>query len=208
MTFRPTPAPLRWPQQSGGGGFGSGGGGTVWAAFRNAGPGPLVWDGEPVLRGPYDPSTVEAQLKAARAALSASGGDNDSGGDDGGSLLGVAGAVLSGGSDPDDDGEGTPDMVESLTDGSDPDDDASTPLSDAQPFDYQPNTPSDGDVDELAGGEGTPRNNQAQNKQTNDVARILGLTPSQSWRLHDEISGEGLGFHDLMERAKDMFDLW
>jgi hypothetical protein len=78
MTFRPTPAPLRWPAASGGSGFGSGSG-TTWAAFRNAGPGPLVWEGEPVLRGPYDPSTVEAQLKAARAALSASSNDNDSG---------------------------------------------------------------------------------------------------------------------------------
>ncbi|MEM5436177.1 hypothetical protein [Paraburkholderia diazotrophica] len=207
MTFRPTPAPLRWPAASGGGGFGRGGG-TVWAAFRNAGPGPLVWDGEPVLRGPYDPSTVEAQLKAARAALSVSGGDSDSGGDDGGGLIGVAEAVLGGGSEPDDDDDGTLDVAESSTDGSDAGDDTSTPLSDAQPFDYQPNTPSDDDVDELAGSEGTPRNNQAQNKQTDDVARILGLTPSQSRRLHDEISGEGLGFHEIMERAKDMFDLW
>ncbi|SEK10430.1 hypothetical protein SAMN05192539_10485 [Paraburkholderia diazotrophica] len=82
MTFRPAPAPLRWPPTSGGGGFCSGGG-TVWAAFRNAGPGPLIWDGEPVLRGPYDPSTVEAQLKAARAALS------EGNSDDGDSLPGV-----------------------------------------------------------------------------------------------------------------------
>ena len=80
-------------------------------------------------------------------------------------------------------------------------------LGDAQPFEYQPDTLSD-QVIELAGSQGTPGNNQAQNKQTNDIARILRLTPSQSRQLHDEISGEGLGYHEIMERAKDMFNLW
>ncbi|WP_181916712.1 hypothetical protein [Paraburkholderia sp. BL27I4N3] len=54
---------------------------------------------------------------------------------------------------------------------------------------------------------GTPANNQAQNKQTDDIARILRLNPRQIRQLHDEISGEGLGFHEIMERAKDMFNL-
>ncbi|SEI55472.1 hypothetical protein [Paraburkholderia diazotrophica] len=152
MTFRPTPAPLRWPAASGGGVFGSGGG-TTWAVFRNAGPGPLVWDGEPVLRGPYDPSTVEAQLKAARAALSTAS-RNDDGGDDGLSLPGafeaVAGTVLGGDSGPNDGGDGTSDLAKSLTDGSDADVETSTPLSDAQPFEYSADQLS-GDTTELAG---------------------------------------------------------
>ncbi|SIT45990.1 conserved hypothetical protein [Paraburkholderia piptadeniae] len=141
MTFRPTPAPLRWPPTSGGGGFGRGGG-TMWAAFRNAGPGPLIWDGEPVLRGPYDPSTVEAQLKAARAALSA--GSSDDGGSLSSVVEAVAGSVLGGDSDTDDDdGDGTPDMAESLADDVGTDDDASTPLGDGQPFEYGPDAASD-----------------------------------------------------------------
>lgn len=151
MTFRPTPAPLRWQAASGGGGFGSGGG-TTWAAFRNARPGPLVWDGEPVLRGPYDPATWESQLKAARAAMAS--GSSENGDDDDSNLPGVvdavAGAVLGVGSDPDDDdGDGTPDMAESLMDGSDAVDDTST-LSDAQPFEYSADQLS-GDPTELAG---------------------------------------------------------
>lgn len=64
-----------------------------------------------------------------------------------------------------------------------------------------------GNAEELAGSEGTPRNNQAQNKQTDDIARVLRLSPRQARQLHDEISGEGLGFHQKMERAKDMFNL-
>jgi hypothetical protein len=126
QTFRPAPAPLRWPPTSGGGRLGSGGR-TVWAAFRNAGPGPLIWDGEPVLRGSYDPSTQEAQLKAARAAMAAALPDV---------VEAVASAALGGGSELDDDGDGMPDMAKSLTDGSDAGDETSTPLGDAQPFEY------------------------------------------------------------------------
>jgi hypothetical protein len=123
MTFRPTPAPLRWPSAAGGGRFGNGGG-TMWAAFRNAGPGPLMWDGEPVLRGPYDPSTQEAQLKAARAAIAAGGF----------TLLDAAeeaAVATPGGDPPDEDESGDDALAESMVDGSD---DTSTPLSDAQPF--------------------------------------------------------------------------
>ncbi|WP_254905769.1 hypothetical protein [Paraburkholderia youngii] len=80
-------------------------------------------------------------------------------------------------------------------------------LDNAQAFEYTPHA-KNGDVVELAGSQGTPRNNQAQNRQTDDVARILRLTPGQSRQLHDEISGQGLGFHEIMERAKDMFNLW
>ncbi|MGF6966957.1 hypothetical protein OKW43_003985 [Paraburkholderia sp. WC7.3g] len=84
---------------------------------------------------------------------------------------------------------------------------ASTLLGDAQPFEYRPDMP-DVDAVQIAGSQGTPRNNQAQNKQTDDIARILRLTPGQSRQLHDEITGQGLGFHEIMERAKDMFNLW
>ncbi|WP_227246564.1 hypothetical protein [Paraburkholderia caribensis] len=69
---RPDCAPERWASSSSGlgnaGGFGRG----KWAAFVDAGPGPLALNGEPVLRGPYDPATREAQLKAAWAEMAAS----------------------------------------------------------------------------------------------------------------------------------------
>ncbi|SEJ99127.1 hypothetical protein [Paraburkholderia diazotrophica] len=137
MTFRPTPAPLRWPSASGGGGFGSSGG-TVWAAFRNAGPGPLIWEGEPVLRGPYDPSTQEAQLKAARAAMAASAGCSDGGFN----LLDVAEAMavatLRGDSAEDECSDDA--LVENMVDSSG---NTSTPLGDAQPF--EPGDSADSD---------------------------------------------------------------
>jgi hypothetical protein len=43
--------------------------------------------------------------------------------------------------------------------------------------------------------------------------RVVGCHPVTPWpkqsrQLHDEISGEGLGFHEILERAKDMFNLW
>ncbi|MEX3933514.1 hypothetical protein AB4Y32_17195 [Paraburkholderia phymatum] len=137
MTFRPTPAPLRWLSTSGGGGFGSSGG-TVWAAFRNAGPGPLVWNGKPVLRGPYDPSTQEAQLKAARAAMAASAAYSGDGFDLGD--VAEAAAVATLGDDLDED-EGTVDaLAEYIVDSSD---DTSTPLGDAQPFDLGDSLDSD-----------------------------------------------------------------
>jgi len=84
---------------------------------------------------------------------------------------------------------------------------AATPFGDAPPFEYQPDRP-DAEVVQLAGGEGMPRNNQAQNRQTRDVVRVLGLNQDQAQQLHREVSGEGLGYHEIMERAKDMFNLW
>ncbi|MBC8727947.1 hypothetical protein [Paraburkholderia sp. UCT2] len=84
----------------------------------------------------------------------------------------------------------------------------STLLGNVQPFDYQPDVPI-GNAMELAGSEGRPRNNFAQNKQTNDVARVLRLTPDQAQQLHYELGSEPpMGFHEIMERAKDMFNLW
>jgi len=82
-------------------------------------------------------------------------------------------------------------------------------LGNAQPFGYKPLDAPNGDVEQVAGSNGRPGNNQAQNKQTNDVARILRLTPDQSRLLHDELDREPpMGFHGIMERAKDMFNLW
>lgn len=79
-----------------------------------------------------------------------------------------------------------------------------TSLGNAQPFEYQSSSP-DGDGVLLAGAEGTPGNNQAQNKQFKAVVNALGLDKNQARLLHEEISGEGLGFHEIMERAQDMF---
>ncbi|MBC8747162.1 MULTISPECIES: hypothetical protein [Paraburkholderia] len=80
-------------------------------------------------------------------------------------------------------------------------------LANAKPFEYIPD-PVSGVVDVLAGGEGMPGNNQAQNRQTRDVATALGLNKNQAQQLHREIGGRGLGYHEIMERAKDMFNLW
>jgi hypothetical protein len=146
---RPSPAPERWPASSGGG-FRSAlaDGGTKWAAFANAGPGPLMYDGEPVLRGPYDPSTWEAQLKAARAALRVSRDDGDDG-----DLAGVAGVaagtMLGSDFDPEDGGD-THGLAESTADGfAESVTGDSLPLGDAEPFEYQPDSPG-GDSFDIA----------------------------------------------------------
>jgi hypothetical protein len=55
------------------------------------------------------------------------------------------------------------------------------------------------------GTEGMSRNNQAQNRQTDDVVRIPRLTPSQRRELHEAISGQNYGFHDVLEIARDLF---
>lgn len=85
-----------------------------------------------------------------------------------------------------------------------PEADLATPLGDAEPLQYSEDSPS-GDTIQLAGGEGMPGNNQAQNKQFRAVVKALGLSPDQARRLHDEISGEGLGYHEMLERGQDMF---
>ncbi len=82
--------------------------------------------------------------------------------------------------------------------------DLNTPLGGVQPFEYTPDALS-GNVVDLAGGEGTPGNNQAQNKQFKAVVKAIGLDQRQARQLHEEISGEGLGYHEIMERAQDMF---
>jgi uncharacterized protein RhaS with RHS repeats len=58
----------------------------------------------------------------------------------------------------------------------------------------------------VAGGEGAPGNNQAQNKQFRDIVNQLGLTPAQQRLLHDEISGQNMRYHEILQTARDMFD--
>ncbi|WP_081765258.1 PAAR domain-containing protein [Robbsia andropogonis] len=82
--------------------------------------------------------------------------------------------------------------------------DAQTPLGGAEAFEYpSPSVDRDGFL--MAGAEGTPGNNQAQNKQFNAVVKQLGLDKRQARLLHEDITGENLGYHEIMERAQDMF---
>jgi hypothetical protein len=142
---------------------------------------PLDANGFFVDRTPYVP------------VASVSGAARSSGGTD---WLGVveaaAGAVLG--------GSGTLAVVDSFADG-----DESTPLGDAQPFDYRPDELSD-DTEELAAGDGRPGNNQAQNKQFRAVVKALGLNQDQARQLHDDIQDDDeMDFHGLMDRAQDLF---
>lgn len=52
---------------------------------------------------------------------------------------------------------------------------------------------------------GTPKSNQAQNRQTDAIARLLKLTPKQQRQLHDELSGKGYSYQKILEIAKNMF---
>ncbi|MGF6305366.1 MULTISPECIES: class I SAM-dependent rRNA methyltransferase [Paraburkholderia] len=70
---------------------------------------------------------------------------------------------------------------------------ASTLLGDAQPFEYRPDMP-DVDAVQIAGSQGTPRNNQAQNKQTDDIAQILRLTPVNPGSFTTRLPVKGSGF--------------
>jgi len=45
-------------------------------------------------------------------------------------------------------------------------------------------------MEKIAAGEGTPGNNQAQNKQVRDIVVDLGLNRDQQRQLHDEITGQ------------------
>jgi len=52
---------------------------------------------------------------------------------------------------------------------------------------------------------GTPRNNQAQNSQTNDIARRLKLSPKQQRELHDLIHGQNKGYQEILQFAREWF---
>lgn len=80
---------------------------------------------------------------------------------------------------------------------------ADSPADNDSPFD--PNSWNDsgsGDPNNmLTGSGGTPGNNQAQNRQVRDVVRNIGLSPSQRDLLHREISGQNLGYHEILQIA-------
>lgn len=52
----------------------------------------------------------------------------------------------------------------------------------------------------------TPGNNQAQNKQFRNIAKKLGLSKDEQRMLHDYISHQGLGYQELLELAKELFN--
>lgn len=50
---------------------------------------------------------------------------------------------------------------------------------------------------------GTPRNNRAQNEQTNSIARILKLTHKQREELHRFVHGMNMGYQEMLEYARE-----
>ena len=60
-------------------------------------------------------------------------------------------------------------------------------------------------------GDGTPKGNQAQNKQFRgamaEIARKIGrkLTKDEQRQLHDAISGQDYGYHEIVEEGVAMF---
>jgi hypothetical protein len=63
----------------------------------------------------------------------------------------------------------------------------------------------------LAKKDGTPGNNQAQNKQFDDAVREIEkqigrkLSKDERRQLHDEVSKQGMGFHEIVEHGVAMF---
>lgn len=52
-----------------------------------------------------------------------------------------------------------------------------------------------------------PGNNQVQNKQVDDVSNALGgLSKKQKQQLHHAIHGQGYGYKEVLQVAKDMFN--
>ena len=51
----------------------------------------------------------------------------------------------------------------------------------------------------------TPGNNRAQNNQVKDICRKLGLNKKQQRMLHDEITGQGYSYQEILEIAIDLF---
>ncbi|WP_460017782.1 hypothetical protein, partial [Lactovum odontotermitis] len=50
----------------------------------------------------------------------------------------------------------------------------------------------------------TPGNNQSQNKQFNDIIKKYKLNKAQQRTLHEEITGQGMGYHEIEEIARDI----
>jgi RHS repeat-associated protein len=55
---------------------------------------------------------------------------------------------------------------------------------------------------------GTPRNNQAQNKQVDSIAKKHKLSKKQKRQLHDEISGRNYGYKEIDRIAKEIKRGW
>ncbi len=51
----------------------------------------------------------------------------------------------------------------------------------------------------------TPRNNQAQNEQINDIAKKQGLTNDERRQLHDYITKQGYGYSEIDQLVNDLF---
>ena len=51
---------------------------------------------------------------------------------------------------------------------------------------------------------GTPQNNQAQNRQVDNIAKKLGLSKYQRAMLHKDISGQNLSYQEIMEIALEI----
>ncbi|MEN9918316.1 MAG: hypothetical protein RL662_752 [Bacteroidota bacterium] len=51
-----------------------------------------------------------------------------------------------------------------------------------------------------------PGNNQVQNKQVRDLVNKYRLTKDEQRTLHDYISGQGLGYHDIEQIIKEIFN--
>lgn len=52
----------------------------------------------------------------------------------------------------------------------------------------------------------TPRNNQDQNKQVRDLVNKHDLTKEEQRTLHEYITGEGYGYHEIEEIIKEIFN--
>jgi hypothetical protein len=65
----------------------------------------------------------------------------------------------------------------------------------------------DGEINatvQLAANDGTPGNNQAQNRQVNDVVTMLGLSQDQRKQLHLEITGQNFGFQEILRIGREI----
>ena len=49
-------------------------------------------------------------------------------------------------------------------------------------------------------------NNQDQNEQVRAIKRMLNLTNAQKEKLHKEITGLGLSFQEVLDKARNMFN--
>ncbi|MEN3931795.1 hemagglutinin repeat-containing protein, partial [Microvirga sp. W0021] len=53
--------------------------------------------------------------------------------------------------------------------------------------------------------DGTPGNNQAQNKQFRDIVTKLALSKAQARLLHEEITGQNYGYQEILQIGREMF---